>query len=354
MSCYHPKKVWIDGFKDNGKKNIVKFTDYSVDHLEFYNGAWQVALDGFISKRAKRCLYESETVPCGHCIGCRLDYSRDWAVRMMLELEYHSEAWFCTFTYDDEHIKPLLRHGANPATGECLDSYTVCVRDFQLFMKSLRQKSSKDLRYFACLEYGGETRRPHVHAIIYSLHLSPDELKFYKRVNFNAKGRSFSYNLYKSLELEKIWENGFVTVGECTFESCAYTARYVTKKLNGLAAEKYKILNIEPEKSLMSLKPGIGRFWYEDHKDDLIQNKYINISTPAGGLKVLPPKYFRDRLLIDFPDEYSKLKVMAKEYAEYRTQLECAGTTLDYEDYLKVCEEALDDRITLLKGRSKL
>ena len=28
-------------------------------------------------------------LPCGQCISCRLNYSRSWAVRMMLESEYH-------------------------------------------------------------------------------------------------------------------------------------------------------------------------------------------------------------------------------------------------------------------------
>ena len=38
-------------------------------------------------------------IPCGRCFGCRLDYSRQWADRMMLELETEKKAVFLTLTY---------------------------------------------------------------------------------------------------------------------------------------------------------------------------------------------------------------------------------------------------------------
>lgn len=67
-------------------------------------------------------------LPCGQCIGCRLDRSRQWAMRCVHEASLHDDNCFITLTYNDENIPfdASLRH-----------------RDYQLFMKRLRFKYSK-------------------------------------------------------------------------------------------------------------------------------------------------------------------------------------------------------------------
>lgn len=128
-------------------------------------------------------------------------------------------------------------------------------------------------------EYGDQTFRPHYHALLFGLRL--DDLRFYKRVG--------DYNYYNSPWLQKLWPFGFVVVGEACFETAAYTARYITKKLNGEAADKYKMLNIQSEFALMSRKPGIGGAYVERNIDSILDDEYIYVSTPDGGKK-FPPR----------------------------------------------------------------
>ena len=125
-------------------------------------------------------------IPCGKCIGCRLEYSRQWANRCMLELQYHDSAYFVTLTYNEEHVPRTGLHG----------EMSLRKRDFQLFMKRLRKKYSDDrIRFYAAGEYGTTTQRPHYHAILFGLHL--DDLQVYKSKD------SFKY--FTSPGLQRVW-----------------------------------------------------------------------------------------------------------------------------------------------------
>ena len=79
----------------------------------------------------------------------------------------------------------------------------------------------------------------------------------------------------------------------------------------------------------MSLKPGIGRSWYDAFKTDVYPNDYFVV---RGGIKTKPPKYF-DRLLEkEDPEEYEWLKyrrgVDAEQFADGNTpaRLEAKAT----------------------------
>ena len=157
--------------------------------------------------------------PCGQCIACRLNYGKLWSIRMMEELKKHDKACFATLTYDEEHV---------PEDGQ------LSKRELQLFWKRLRKE--RCVRYFCCGEHGDRFGRPHYHAIIYGV--SPDEIDL----------------------IQKHWPNGYVKLGNVTDDSCAYVAKYMTKKLRGKALKQK--LEEEPDYQnefvLMSRRPGIG------------------------------------------------------------------------------------------------
>lgn len=232
---------------------------------------------------------EPVEVPCGRCIGCRLERSRQWALRITHEQSLHSENCFITLTYDPEHL---------PYTNSLDKDH------FQRFMKRLRKfLSPRKIRFFACGEYGDENYRPHYHAIIFGYDF-PDKVACSK----NQSGDI----VYTSEILLKIWGMGFVTVGGVTFESAAYVARYVCKKVTGDAAiehytrvdpETGEMFFIEPEFALMSRKPGIARDWYEKYRSDL--NKGFITSR---GIKMMPPKYYTNLLEKDDPFLWEHLK----------------------------------------------
>lgn len=296
---------------------------------------------------------EYVTIPCGKCIGCRLEYSRQWANRCMLELSYHKSSYFLTLTYNDSHLP--ISSFVDEDTGEILESATLLKRDFQLFMKRLRKKFGSGLRYYMCGEYGSKTFRPHYHVIIFGLELN--DLEFYKR---SPNGD----NYYISKSVNDCWSIrdsngnldpiGHVIIGNVTWESCAYTARYVMKKASGVYKKVYTDLNILPEFVLMSRRPGIGYYYFLDNKDTLYNYDFINISTEKTGLKFRPPKYF-DKLAERFDIDLDFVKENRKSRSENYIKLKLAQTDLSYLDLLKVEENNLYSRIkSLSEGRQTI
>lgn len=196
-------------------------------------------------------------VPCGQCIGCRLERARQWAVRLMHEKRLHKESVFLTLTYDDDHCPNGL-----------------VKRDFQLFMKRLRKSYDAPLRYYACGEYGENTFRPHYHAIVFGLLLVD-------------RGRTTSDGYYSSDLISKAWPFGQHTCGEVTFRSCAYVARYVCGKVTGSNSEAHYHGRC-PEFALMSRRPGIGAGWFDKYG----RETYLHDSVVIEGREVRPPRFY--------------------------------------------------------------
>lgn len=221
------------------------------------------------------------TLPCGQCIGCRLEKSRQWAIRCMHESQLYENNSFITLTYDKENL---------PQYNSLEKSH------FQLFMKRLRKKyEPKKIRFFHCGEYGDENKRPHYHAILFNHDWSD---KVIHSINDDTR-------LYTSDILTNLWGHGICTTGDVTFESAAYVARYVLKKINGeQACEHYMTTNeytgeiqwIEPEYATMSRGKGIGTEWYNKYKSDV----YPRDEVVVNGKKMQPPKFYDS--LYEFED----------------------------------------------------
>lgn len=220
-------------------------------------------------------------LPCGQCIGCRLDYSRDWAMRIMHEAALHPVSWFVTLTYDEDHLPPR---------GELVKT------DVSAFMKRLRKQQAGNhaagISFYACGEYGDTTWRPHYHLALFGAAL-PD-LAWLK----NTPGGQ----LYTSLSLERLWPHGLPTVSALTWETAAYISRYVTKKINGeKKAEHYRrvdpdtgeLYELPQEFSLMSRRPAIGKGWMDKYQSDAYPSDFITV----GGTRRGPPPRYYDKAL---------------------------------------------------------
>lgn len=326
MPCYHPMIAIPDGNFPSGKTKY-KIVDRWFDKdINLWYGPGAI------------------TIPCGKCIGCRLDYSRQWANRLMMELQYHDSAYFVTLTYDDDHIP--VHDYIDPETGEVLNSLSLCKRDFQLFMKRLRKRFSNDkIRFYACGEYGSTTLRPHYHAIIFGLHL--DDLRVFSKsaqgfVYYNSDSFQDCWSVYRNGVLEPL---GYAVLADVTWETCAYTARYVTKKLSGAEAQYYEMCNIEPVWSLMSRKPGLGYQYYLDHPEGM-KNDVFCLSS---GRKVKPPRYFSKLYELDNPEESDRIKAIRKSMAAAHEKVELSRTDLDKNEYLMVKEAAKERSIKALR-----
>lgn len=228
--------------------------------------------------------YEEIKLPCGRCRGCRHEHARQWAVRCVHESQLYENNCFITLTFDDKNVN---------------SKGTLVKADFQNFMKRLRKhfygNMKSDVRYFHCGEYGENFGRPHHHAALFNFDF-PD-----KKLWQNREGT----NLYRSETLENLWPYGYSTIGALTYQSAAYIARYVTKKINGkLAPDHYQ--GRQPEYTTMSRRPGIAREWYEKYKNtDVFPRDYIVLN----GVKTKVPKYYSKCYELTNPEEYGVLRL---------------------------------------------
>lgn len=327
MACYHPLKAWPTNYRTAAGKPVYKITDYETDK-------WSVS---DLLESDQYLIDEPIQIPCGKCVGCRLAYSRQWADRCMLEASLHEHNQWITLTYDDLSV-PMSAYG-DPETGEALPCMTLRKRDLQLWMKRLRKKfSDQKLRFYGCGEYGSNTMRPHYHVIVFGLELN--DLKPYKY----ERGSWF----YNSESVSDTWPYGFAVIAEVSWETCAYTARYVMKKAGGFLAEEYELLNIEPEFVNMSRKPGIARAVFDQDPDHVLDGKAYYLATAKGGRKIYPPKYFEKLYDQYIPGALDDFKERRLETVKTLQRLEAQRTDLDYLDYLAVKEAALTDRVKKL------
>lgn len=316
MACYHPvhgyESKWLT---PNGKRTMVMSVK-----------------DSFEARPRVR--------NCGYCVGCRLEKSRQWAIRCTHEASLYSFNSFLTLTYDNDYL---------PEYGS-LDK-----KAYPLFMKRLRKRfvgmdaieyvtpkgvemRHRPIRYFHCGEYGPKTNRPHYHALVFNFDF-PDKV-------FVGQSKA-GYNMYGSYALQELWPFGRAYVASVEFKSSAYVARYCMEKANGdLAYQRYGIFDPytgelvasrQPEYATMSRRPGIGRLWYDEFKSDVYPGDFVVMN----GKKMRPPKYYDGLYEIDNSELFEELK-----YFRYQKGLRHVKNNTP--DRLAVREVCAEKRLKLL------
>lgn len=231
-------------------------------------------------------------LPCGQCVGCRLEKSRQWAVRCIHEAKQWENNCFLTLTYNDQHLP---------------EDRSLHPEHMTNFWKRLRKKHGSGIRYFYCGEYGDRSGRPHYHAIVFNMVFSDQKLWRMSRDN----------PVYRSDTLEKLWPYGFSSIGSVTMQSAAYVARYIMKKRTGDGAEDYYdyvdtdgvIHRRLPEFVRMSRRPGIGQGWIEKYQSDVYPHDFVVVE----GSKFRPPRYYDEQLT---EEELARLKKKRIDNAE--------------------------------------
>ncbi|AXH74916.1 MAG: replication initiator protein [Microviridae sp.] len=260
MTCYYPTVAWQSFSRNSSGKSEILFKSPSGD--------------GFKEIR----------LPCSRCIGCRLERSRQWAIRCMHEASLWPSNCFITLTYAPEHL-PI--------------DVSLDVDHFQRFMKRLRKRFEtydiktrklNPIRFYHCGEYGEQGGRPHYHACLFNVDF-PDKT-LWMRSNGN--------NVYRSAILESLWPYGFSSIGSLTFQSAGYVARYIMKKQLGKNADEhyfdpYTGVIKRPEYTTMSRRPGIAAHWVEKYSTDVYPRDFVL----ANGRKMPPPRYY-DKLVEKF------------------------------------------------------
>lgn len=330
MSCYHPLDAFGIPNPETGKLKIVfpkpGYKDPPQEHL-----------DNTGIKKLK--------IPCGNCLGCRLEYSRQWAIRCFFEAKQWSHNYFVTLTYDPEFVPFVPHYVVDTDTGEVNDSMvmTLVPDHLQSFIKRLRRNFEYEyghvgLRFFACGEYGPLNSRPHYHLLLFNCPL--DDLV--------QERYSDGYAYYRSPFIEKAWsvkidgkrcQIGYVSVTDFSFETAAYVARYMLKKHKGKDSKFYEENGLYPEFTRCSRKPGIAYQYFADNKEKIYEFDEVFIVNGKGtALKCNPPKYY-DRLFdIDNPDEMAIIKDKRKDVAERSMQKQLSVTDVGEQQYLSVKE----------------
>lgn len=194
-------------------------------------------------------------VPCGHCIGCRMNKQREWSLRIKFENMSHIHSYFITLTYEDAYLAK---------------NYSLVPNDLSNWLKRIRYYTAKELRYYACGEYGGDSKRPHYHVILFGL--SSTELQTY---------------------LPKTWQNGFFYFKPLNEKRISYTTGYVMKKLFGNTKKEFISCGMVPPFSRMS--KGMGKDFVLKNADYFRQRPVFRFD---GKSYVMPP-YFRKLLGMD-------------------------------------------------------
>lgn len=259
MTCYHP----LQGYRS---KELTESGKYRIVFSP---------RDGYVDLPM--------TVPCGQCVGCRLSRSKQWAVRCMHEASLYDQNCFITLTYNDDNLPR---------------DKSLKLSHFQNFMKRLRKSAGSGVRFYHCGEYGPKHGRPHYHAILFNFDF------FDKRYLFSPEGEK----IYRSAELERLWPYGYSTVGDVTYQSAAYVARYIMKKVVGKGAEAY-YEGRKPEYTTMSRRPGIGKAWFTEFYEDVFPDDFVIVD----GRKQSVPRYYDSLYEYTYPSDFESVKFRRRE-----------------------------------------
>lgn len=296
MPCYHPNKAYFQLDPLTGKQKA-----YFGEHPD------SDATEALLS--------------CGRCWGCAVMKSRDDGNRLMLESKMHEHSWFITWTYSADKVDPA--HNLN-------------FRDHELLMKRLRKaRPDERIRFYTCGEYGETTSRPHFHTVLFGMSIN-DLIEY----DTNDLGDIY----YRSPELEKLWGNGFVLIGEVTPTSARYVASHLEKTLKHMEGRTHEqdedgnwyrkpwtaqnpitgeiIERVFPA-TRRSNRPGIAAPWIDRYPNDINDGTLIilvrewNKHKKRMELSAKPnpvPRYLIDRLALTRPEKAEELLEARREF----------------------------------------
>lgn len=189
-------------------------------------------------------------LPCGKCTECKAKRATDWSVRCKHELSCHDENTFITLTYSEDNLPSKL-----------------IVKDlFQKFMKNLRKKLKRKVKYIVSHEYGGKTGRPHHHAIIFGW--NPSQQDF---LQMAPSGEP----LFTSPELHKLWTHGYHSIGTANEKTSYYIASYSLKSSSHTVVDSDGEFRDLTDTMDCSKRTAIGYEYLLNNVDDLVEYSTI-------------------------------------------------------------------------------
>lgn len=256
--------------------------------------------DGEITFGGKNQDGSSLFLPCGKCLGCRTDLTKDWAVRCSHEAQMHDYSCVLTLTFNEDNL-----NANSSLVKKDIQDFIKRLRQFIFRNKNLQQNypqfAKKKISYLYCGEYGDRLERPHYHLIIFGFDF-PDK-KFYKNSNSDDE-------LYTSSFLDELWGVGHAVIGTMSMSTAMYCASYITKYVppaerDELYLNKKTGEMREPEFGHASRKPALGLTWLKKYYSDILANDKVIIA----GQSYRIPRYYLKKLEELFPVQYAALKI---------------------------------------------
>ena len=323
MSCYKPliRLYNPDDKEQSGRVySLARFSELSGKQLKYED-----------------LMYNPKVmlIPCGQCIGCRIRQREDWTTRIELEARDYpkDEVWFITLTYNDENVPGMIvktgeimrkvQYTWKPGEERPSSVQILLYEDIQKFLKRLRKAYRGKLRYFVAGEYGEQTARPHYHMILYGWR--PTDLENLYKIHHNG--------YYTSKWLEDLWGMGQIQIAQAVPETYRYVAGYVTKKMyeiDGKKANQYYELGQTKPFACMSLKPGLGDHYYQEHKEEIWRRGYIQCT---NGKQAQIPRYYEKQMEAENPQRLWRIKQNRQKNAIEQKRLQLEG-----QDYKTVLE----------------
>lgn len=306
--------------------------------------------NGIQGELYRRGYFKFSEVGCGKCEICRVEKSKDWATKGFCEGETWKNKCFITLTYNREnlprkrklvrpHIQKFwkdLRYHLYKETKKASEiDLSIERRHMEeipsnpledVFGPNSRRKNRYPVRYINCGEYGPKTKRPHYHAVIFNF--KPLDMR---RLMRDRRG----HWVYTSNKLNKIWGRGFVVVENANYSTCAYVARYTTKKYDRSPEEMEKMKREKQIEFIGASSLGfIGYFYWIEHKDEIKRNGGIFINTKAGTHLQKIPKAMEKKWKWEDEDGFELYELEKEKNGKENWEKILAGTTKSESEYI--------------------
>lgn len=251
------------------------------------------------------------SIPCGGCLGCRLDKMALWSARAVSELKKGRNA-FVTFTYNSYEL-PFNSNAVLPTLSKVhIHNYLDNLRHLVKNSGVLPFGCRPDYKYYVVGEYGDSFQRPHYHCLFFGLDFK-DMSSFFSK--------SWHYGSIKSLPVNS--------------SSIRYVLDYMTKSFSGsYAVDLYD--NKFRERPFSSNSKGFGYDFFVSRKDEINRLGFVKI---AGRLVPIPT-YYKNLFCSYDPDSVSSRLAVRQDFYDKQKILAFKSgfnSVSDYQNYSRSC-----------------
>lgn len=353
---------WLNKIGVLNRKNIESLGNGSLigGVEEFTKGKWWVYFNRSpkdSKHKLHRRLFElgyfkHNELPCGKCEICRVEKSKDWATKGFCEGETWKNKCFITLTYNKENLpkdrklkrsdiqkfwKDLRYHLYKTTKRKKEQKVDLTLERGHLeeipsnelediFGHNAKRKNRYPIRYINCGEYGPKTKRPHYHAVIFNF--KPFDMR---RLMRDRRG----HWVYTSDKLAKIWGKGFVVVEHANYATCAYVARYTTKKYNRTDEEQERMKKKKQIEFIGASSLGfIGYYYWIKNKETIKRNMGIFINTKIGTHLQKIPRAMQKLWKLENEEEFELYEIEKERVGKENWEKILAGTAKSESEYI--------------------